>query len=67
MLVDTGYWQDMLAWIRDELISNGMISPDDVQLLHATDEPADAVRFVLECYDRACAENPAKEFKQDVE
>ena len=28
-----------------------MISPDDVELLHVTDDPAEAVRIVVESYD----------------
>jgi hypothetical protein len=35
-----------------------MISPDDVALLHVTDDPADAVEVILDCYARRCAEVP---------
>jgi hypothetical protein len=41
-----------------------MISPEDLELLHVTDDIDDAVAQVLECYDRRCAEtaiaSPAK-------
>jgi uncharacterized protein (TIGR00730 family) len=67
VLVDSAYWRDLLEWAKDELLENGMISPDDVELLHVTDDPAKAVELVLECYEQACAENPAKAFKEDAQ
>ena len=38
-----------------------MISPDDVELLHVTDDPAEAVRIVVESYDaRNSVDSPAE-------
>ena len=39
-----------------------MISPDDVELLHVTDDPAEAVRIVVESYDERtrCARRPSR-------
>jgi uncharacterized protein (TIGR00730 family) len=66
-LVGREHWHDLLDWLRDELLRRGLISPDDVGLLHVTDTPWRAVEFVLEGYERACADNPAKRFKQDAQ
>ena len=44
--------------MRDELLADGMISPDDVDLLHVTDDPDEAVEVVVDCYERRCAETP---------
>jgi hypothetical protein len=30
----------MLGWVRAQLLEEGLISPDDVELLHETDDPA---------------------------
>src|SRR5213592_2306096 len=38
VLFDRDYWQEMLDWIRAELLADEMISPDDLDLLHATDD-----------------------------
>ena len=46
VLFDTDYWAEMLDWIRDEMLAGGLVSPDDLDLLFATDEPAEAVRRV---------------------
>ena len=67
ILFDTDYWGEMLAWIRGELLADGMISPADVDLLHATDDPAEAVETVLTCYEQRCAEVPAAPVKADAE
>ena len=53
VLFDSDYWGEMIDWISVELLADGMISPDDIELLHVTDDPDEAVRLVLECYERA--------------
>jgi uncharacterized protein (TIGR00730 family) len=58
VLFDSVYWADMLDWMHDDLLGNAMISPDDVALLHVTDDPDDAVEVILDCYERRCAEVP---------
>ena len=54
VLFDREYWRELLDWVNGQLLADGMISPDDVELLHVTDDPAEAVRIVVESYD-ACA------------
>jgi uncharacterized protein (TIGR00730 family) len=67
VLFDSDYWTEMVDWIRGELLADGMISPDDLDLLRLTDDVDEAVGFVLECYDRRCAENPAAPEKADAQ
>ena len=67
VMFGSAYWQDLLDWIGDELLRERMISPDDVELLHLTDDPEDAVRMVIDCYDRRCAQVPAAAHKEDAE
>src|SRR5919199_3518827 len=45
VLFDRDYWQEVLDWIRGELLADGMISAEDLDLLHSTDDPEEAVRF----------------------
>ena len=51
VLVGTDFWQEMLDWGRRELLAKGLVSAEDVELLHVTDDPAEAVRLVIESYD----------------
>ena len=67
VLFDSDYWGRMVAWIRGELLAQGMISGDDIELLHLTDDPESAVQFVLECYDRRCADDPSAPRKEDAQ
>jgi uncharacterized protein (TIGR00730 family) len=68
VLFDSAYWKDLLDWVGDELIERGMISADDVQLLHITDEPAEAVRLVVEGYEhRTGTTTPAEPAKADAQ
>jgi uncharacterized protein (TIGR00730 family) len=50
VLFESEYWDELLDWFRDDLLRDGMISPEDVELLHVTDDPDDVVARVLDCY-----------------
>jgi uncharacterized protein (TIGR00730 family) len=67
VLFDTEYWREMIDWIRGDLLTQGMISPDDLELLHVTDDPESAVGYVLECYERRCADDPSAPQKEDAQ
>jgi uncharacterized protein (TIGR00730 family) len=67
VLFGRDYWRGLLDWIAAEPLSRRMVSPEDVELLHLTDDPAEAVSLVLECYERKCAESPAEPEKQAAE
>jgi uncharacterized protein (TIGR00730 family) len=51
VLVGSDYWGELLQWVRVEALADGMISAEDVELLHVTDDPAEAVRLIVEGYD----------------
>lgn len=59
VLVGRDYWADAVAWMEDELIDHGMVSPGDVELLRLTDDPAEAVETIVRCFDERCAEGEA--------
>jgi hypothetical protein len=67
VLFDSVFWADLRGWIEDELQSLGMISPDDIQLLHVTDDAEEAVQLVLDCYERRCADDPSAAHKEDAQ
>ncbi|MEA2365092.1 MAG: hypothetical protein QOE69_1958 [Thermoleophilaceae bacterium] len=46
VLVGSDYWRGMLDWVSDRMINEGMIAPDDLELLRVIDDPAE-VRDVL--------------------
>jgi uncharacterized protein (TIGR00730 family) len=67
VLIDTDYWGEMLDWVRGELLADEMISPEDLDLLHVTDDLDEAVRTVIECYEKNCAEVPVEPKKADAQ
>jgi uncharacterized protein (TIGR00730 family) len=67
VLFDTNYWEELLDWVKGELLSDGMISPEDLDLLSVTDDVEAVVARVVECYERRCAEMPASPAKADAE
>ncbi|WP_132991834.1 TIGR00730 family Rossman fold protein [Gordonia zhaorongruii] len=48
VLVGREYWGPLLDWIRTTLVDDGMISPEDLDLITLVDSPAEAVRAVCE-------------------
>jgi uncharacterized protein (TIGR00730 family) len=67
VLFDSDYWDELLTWIRRELLADRMISPEDLDLLHVTDDVDDAVAQVLDCYETRCSEVPAAPAKADAQ
>jgi hypothetical protein len=67
VLFDSEYWQPLLDWIRERLLADGMISPEDLELLEVTDDPSRTVALILERYERHCASMPAEPEKADAQ
>jgi len=51
VLFDGDYWEEMLAWLRAELLPRHTISEEDLDLLSITDDPDEAVRIVLGAFE----------------
>jgi uncharacterized protein (TIGR00730 family) len=67
VLIGSDYWEELLTWIRGELLADGMISKEDLDLLYVTDNLDEAIALVEECYERRCAEMPAEAVKADAQ
>lgn len=39
ILVGTEYWKGLLDWIRGTMVTNGTVSPEELDYLHVTDDP----------------------------
>ena len=46
VMVDTGYWDGLFAWMRGRLVGDGMIAPEDIDLMRCTDDPDEVVAIV---------------------
>ena len=47
VLVDSDYWEEMLEWVREEMLVGGLVSPHDLDLLMVTDDLGDAVERIV--------------------
>jgi len=59
VLFDSDYWDELLDWLRDETLDDGLISPEDFELLHVTDDPHEAVAIVVSGYNARVTEGSA--------
>jgi uncharacterized protein (TIGR00730 family) len=52
VLVGSDYWRGLLGWIRERMLGDAMISPEDLDLFVVTDEPAEVLRTLREAKHR---------------
>jgi uncharacterized protein (TIGR00730 family) len=67
VLVDSSYWQGLLAWVQDRMLVEGYINAEDEDLLYVTDDPDEAVQIVIDNYDQRTAQTPAEPRKADAQ
>jgi len=48
VLMGREFWEGLIGWLKETVERERMISPEDLDLFHVTDDPADAVQFVLD-------------------
>jgi uncharacterized protein (TIGR00730 family) len=65
-LIGVDYWHGLLTWIAERPLGTGKISPEDVDLVQATDHVVDAVERIRDCWERACAEPVHEPEKADA-
>ena len=59
VLVDSDYWDEMLDWVRGEMLADGLVSLHDLDLLMVTDDPREAVERVTAMVDERRKEGSA--------
>jgi uncharacterized protein (TIGR00730 family) len=52
ILVHEPFWRGMLDWFRTTLVSEGMISPEDMNLVQVIDEPQAVVDAIFDYYEK---------------
>ena len=51
VLVGTAYWGGLIDWLRGTMLATGRISPQDLDLVHLTDDLDEVVRIILEAQE----------------
>jgi uncharacterized protein (TIGR00730 family) len=52
ILVHEPFWRGLVDWFRDRLVSEGMISPGDVNLVQVLNEPEEVVEAIFRYYEK---------------
>jgi uncharacterized protein (TIGR00730 family) len=61
ILVGSKFWSGMMQWIRDSLLTEGMIAPEDMDLVQLIDEPEAVVDAIFKHYETRGFEPSAAE------
>jgi uncharacterized protein (TIGR00730 family) len=52
ILVGSKFWAGLVEWVKETLVDEGMISPDDIHLMHIIDKPEDVVDAIFSHYEK---------------
>lgn len=52
ILVQSDFWKGLTDWVRDRMVSEGMIDADDVNLIQVIDEPEGVVEAIFNHYEK---------------
>ena len=51
ILVHAPFWQGLIDWFRERLVTEGMISPADLDLIQVIDQPEQVVEAIFKHYE----------------
>lgn len=51
ILVESGFWEGLLGWLRQSLVTAGTIDQADLKLIHVCDEPERVVKAIFDHYE----------------
>ena len=66
VLFGSAYWGGLIDWIREQALAEGMVSPDDLDQLFVTDDPAEVVATVIERHAHQTGATPSEPAKADA-
>lgn len=65
ILVHSPFWEGLLDWFRDTLVTAGTISPEDMELVRLLDKPGEVVDAIFDFYEQRGFE-PSTEERQTL-
>ena len=67
VLYGSDYWGELIDWVKGELLADGMISPQDLDLLFVTDDLDEVIERVCHALGQRSSATPAATAKADAE
>jgi predicted Rossmann-fold nucleotide-binding protein len=46
ILMGSAYWKGLVDWLRETMLRDGKISPNDLDWIQVIDEPEDVARYI---------------------
>ncbi|MBW1710190.1 MAG: TIGR00730 family Rossman fold protein [Deltaproteobacteria bacterium] len=46
ILMDSSYWQGLLDWLKDQVLENCRISPEDMEIFQVLDDPEEIIKVI---------------------
>ena len=50
ILVGTTFWKGLLDWFQEQMVANGFLNPEDVELMQVLDEPDEIIKAIMDFY-----------------
>jgi len=51
-MLGKGYWAGLMDWVKDTMLAHGCISPEDLDLIHITDDPEEVANGIERHFQR---------------
>lgn len=67
ILVHTPFWEGLLSWFQDTMVKEGVIAPEDMDLMHLVDNAEDVVSIIFDHYETSGATPSAAERERFME
>jgi predicted Rossmann-fold nucleotide-binding protein len=64
VLFGRAYWQGLCEWLAERVAGEGKIDTKDMDLLHLTDDPSEAVKLVVQARERRTAHTSRPQVKR---
>ena len=65
ILVQADFWHGLLEWIKDAMLKDKTISPEDINLIQVIDDPSEIVEAIFDYYEGRTFE-PSKEEQEKL-
>ena len=46
VLFGSEFWGGLLGWFKTQLVKDGFINPDNLELMHVSDDPEEAAAYI---------------------
>ncbi len=61
VLFDSDYWSGLVGWLRERVVAEGKISPEDLDLFKVVDTPAEVVKHIESVLEQKPVKEPRHE------